>query len=150
MITRKEFFNRTMALSAVAFAGIAMPSVIKADAAKLDEALKKAVGKGMSDIKTDGRVNVIAPTIAESGANVPVKTEVSIDAAQVKSVHVFVDNNPAPLALGATVSPEMGKVSIEARLRFAKSSTVRSVVVLKDGSVIQGEKKVKVTVGGCG
>jgi len=149
MYTRKQFIAVGAGMGTL-LSGWFSPSLLKAEDVKLDEAVKKATGKSMAEIKEDNRVSVIAPTIAESGANVPVKTELNMDINLVKSIYVFVDNNPAPLALGTQVTPEMGKISIEARLRFAKSSGVRSIAILKDGTAIMGMKKVKVTVGGCG
>jgi len=117
---------------------------------KVSGVIKTVTGKNPADIKQDARVSLNVPTIAESGANVPVKITVNIPVKDVKSVHVFVDNNPTPHIMGINFSEMSGEAYLEARVRFAKSSAIRGVAILNDGSAIMDQKEVKVTVGGCG
>ena len=152
IINRKDFLKITT-LGVAALSGVLnftkLNAEEKTDTAAINENLKKVTGKSMAEMKEDG-ITLQAPPIAESGAEVPVKVDVSLPVEQVKSIHVFVDNNPSPHIIGMTVSALSGRAYLDAMIRFAKSSSVRAVAVMKDGSAIIATKSVKVTVGGCG
>jgi sulfur-oxidizing protein SoxY len=151
MITRKDFIKGTVLLGTAMMTGL-QSTMLRAQEKKVDagQEFEKAFGKKMADVKADAKVSLQVPTIAESGANVPVKLTVNMPLEKVKSAHIFIDNNPVPHILGMTFSPLNGQAYVEARVRFAKSSTIRGVAILADGSAIMAKQDVKVTVGGCG
>ena len=150
MITRKEFLKGSViAGGAVMAAGISLEAK-EEKKVSAEEVIKSRTGKSLSEIKTDKKVVLEVPTIAESGANVPVKASVAAPVEDVVSLHIFVDNNPTPHILGAKFSPLSGEAYLEARVRFAKSSVIRCVALMKSGEAIMATQNVKVTVGGCG
>jgi len=116
-------------------------SVENTDAAnsKLQEEIKKRLGRDLASLK--------APEIAESGATVPIKISFDGNPDVIEALHVFVDHNPSVHILGMKyfgIEP-----FLEVKIRFAKTSPVRSVIVLKNGDAFMAVQDVKVTVGGC-
>ena len=124
-------------------------SVENTDAAnsKLQEEIKKRLGRDLASLKTDKRFLLEAPEIAESGATVPIKISFDGNPDVIEALHVFVDHNPSVHILGMKyfgIEP-----FLEVKIRFAKTSPVRSVIVLKNGDAFMAVQDVKVTVGGC-
>jgi sulfur-oxidizing protein SoxY len=120
------------------------------DIANLEKGLQAALGKGFKDLVPSKDVKLTAPTIAESGANVPVEIEVGLPADQVKAIYCFCDKNANPLLfsfqlLGGGVLPYYAT-----RVRVAETAPVRAVVETKDGKLLLASQGVRVTVGGCG
>ncbi|HEO64672.1 MAG TPA: thiosulfate oxidation carrier protein SoxY [Spirochaetes bacterium] len=112
----------------------------------LEEELAKAGFKGATKSR---QVKLRVPSIAENGAIVPVQVDAG-PAANVKTISIFIDKNPTPLAITIKYSPDNGKAYFNARMRMAKTSNVRALVVMKNGSKLYNSKLVKVTIGGCG
>lgn len=150
MISRKEFLKSVAMVGAVVMTGLHTDILRAEKKPSVEDAVKEVTGKSLGEAKETGDIFIQVPTIAESGANVPVKIEVNLPVEKVKAIHIFVDNNPIPYALGITISPLNGKGFIDARIRFAKTSLVRGIAVLADGSAIMAKQECKVTVGGCG
>jgi len=119
-------------------------------ASKLEEDIQKRLGVSLSQIKESADVKLQAPTIAESGANVPVSVESDIPVEKVDSIWIFVDNNPSPWITDVKLTPMNGKVYFATRIKMGQTSNVRAILKLKDGSYLMATKEVKVTVGGCG
>ncbi|MFN7065531.1 MAG: thiosulfate oxidation carrier protein SoxY, partial [Aquificaceae bacterium] len=65
-------------------------------ATKLEEEIQKRLGVQLSQIREVEEIRLTAPTIAESGANVPITVESNIPIEQVDQLWVFVDKNPIP------------------------------------------------------
>ena len=91
-------------------------------------------------------IRIVAPRIAEDGANVFLEFSTSLP--EVDGFTIFVDRNPQPLVaafwIGPGVVPEL-----KTRVKLAKTANVL-VVVRSRGQFYRAEKQVVVTVGGCG
>ncbi len=153
MITRRDLF-KVAGVGAVAL--MAAPGAVresfgaKPKKISIDEALKKHLGVGLSGLKESNLITVKAPTIAESGANVPVQVMANIPVDQVEALYIFADNNFNPWVTTVELSPMNGEVFFATRIKLAKTSPVRAVIKMKDGTLLMASKEVKVTVGGCG
>ena len=153
MITRRDLF-KVAGVGAVAL--MTAPGAVresfgaKPKKISIDEALKKHLGVGLSGLKESNLITVKAPTIAESGANVPVQVMANIPVDQVEALYIFADNNFNPWVTTVELSPMNGEVFFATRIKLAKTSPVRAVIKMKDGTLLMASKEVKVTVGGCG
>ncbi len=151
MITRRDLF-KVAGVGAVALA--AAPGLVGqsfgAKKISIDDSLKEHLGVGLSGLKESNLITIKAPTIAESGANVPVQVSANIPIEQVESLHIFADKNPNPWLISVDLSPMNGEVFLATRIKLAKTSPVRAVVKMKDGTLLAAAKEVKVTIGGCG
>ncbi len=147
---RRDFFK----YAGISLAGLMLSSSLivgEAHAKKtLDEALKEHLGVGLSAIKESPDIKVKAPSIAESGANVPIQVMANIPIEQVEALYIFVDKNPNPYVAKVDFTPMNGEVYFATRIKMGATSPVRAIIKLKDGSYVMGYKEVKVTVGGCG
>jgi len=148
-LSRRGFF-RTAGVGAVAVAGVGISSTpVLADAAAMDAAIMKAAGGKPKA----GRISMKTPIIAENGGVVPIIIKVDspmTDADHVKSVSLFVQNNPSPEVAVFHFSPANGTAEIKVNCRMAKTSKVVAVATMSDGSAFQADKTIKVTIGGCG
>lgn len=100
---------------------------------------------GLELVDSDA-VKLKAPAIAENGAVVPVSVKTDIEG--VKSISLFVEKNPSPLAATFNLGPaNIADVSI--RLRMGQTSNLIAVVEA-DGKLYRTQQEVKVTIGGCG
>ena len=145
--------RRFLLLSALGIAGLTfVPGIFRPSFAssKLEEDIQKRLGVSLSQIKESADVKLQAPTIAESGANVPISVESDIPVEKVDSLWIFVDNNPSPWIADVKFTPMNGKVYFATRIKMGQTSNVRAILKLKDGSFLMAAKEVKVTVGGCG
>ena len=115
---------------------------------------KKAIAKIIGDKETQsGRITIKAPQIAENGRVVPLTMKVDspmTDSDYVKSLHVFVQNNPNPEVASFHFTPECGEAHVSFRCRMGQTSPVIAVAEMSDGTVYQTDVNVKVTIGGCG
>jgi len=145
--------RRFLVLSVLGVASLTfVPGLMRTSlaASKLEEDIQKRLGVSFSQIKESADVKLQAPTIAESGANVPVSVESDIPVEKVDSIWIFVDNNPSPWITDVKLTPMNGKVYFATRIKMGQTSNVRAILKLKDGSYLMATKEVKVTVGGCG
>jgi sulfur-oxidizing protein SoxY len=97
-------------------------------------------------------IRLTAPARAASGDQVPFAF--SIDhpmtaARYIKSVTVFVDENPVPLTAVFHFNPQSGKAEIATRIRFESESPVHVVAEASDGKLYVNAVTVKAS-GGCG
>jgi sulfur-oxidizing protein SoxY len=154
-LSRRGFFRAAGAsaitASAVAAAGVSLiPATASADAAKTMAAIDKLTGGAATK---SGRIKMKTPIIAENGAVVPIIISVDspmTDSDYVKSLSVFVQNNPSPEVATFNFTPACGAAEVKVNCRMAKTSAVVAVAMMSDGSVYKAEKNVKVTIGGCG
>ena len=152
MTTRRDFL-KIAGISAIGlgFLGVgALPTTSGAAKITLEDALKKHLGVGLSAIKESKDIMVKAPSIAESGANVPIEVRSTIPIDKVEALYIFVDKNPNPFIASVEMSPLNGEVYFATRIKMGATSPVRAILKLKDGSLLMAYKEVKVTVGGCG
>lgn len=151
MITRRDLF-KVAGVGAVAL--VTAPGMLResfgAKKISIEDALKEHLGVGLSGLKESNLINIKAPTIAESGANVPVQVSANIPVDQVEALYIFADSNFNPWVTTVEFSPMNGEVFFATRIKLAKTSPVRAVIKMKDGSLLAASKEVKVTVGGCG
>ncbi|WP_461828660.1 thiosulfate oxidation carrier protein SoxY [Aquifex sp.] len=152
MTTRRDFLK----IAGVSVLGLsilgtgALPGTANAAKISLEEAIKKHLGVGLSAIKETDQITVKAPSIAESGANVPIEISSKIPVEKVEALYIFVDKNPNPFIASVSFSPLNGEVYFATRIKMGATSPVRAILKLKDGSLLMAYKEVKVTVGGCG
>ena len=134
--------------SAIFLAPLAIPEQASAST-RLEQMVKEKVGVDLSSIKTTDKIDIQAPTIAETATAVPITVQSDIPVDQVERVWIFADSNPIPYVLDMTVTPLSGKVFVSTRIKMGQTSNVRAILKLKDGSYVMATKEVKVTVGGC-
>ncbi len=144
--------RKFIALSAVAVMGLTLvPAVQPAfGATKLEEEVQKRLGVQLSQIREVEDIKLTAPTIAESGANVPITVESTIPVDRVEKLWIFVDKNPVPWIADVSFTPMNGQVFFSTRIKMGETSNVRAILKLKDGSYVMATREVKVTAGGCG
>ncbi len=113
-------------------------------ATNLEAAIKEKFGD--PEIVDSSDVKLKAPAIAENGAVVPIKVKTSL--ANVKSISLFVKDNPSPLITTLHIGPD-SLADIQIRIRMGKTSEVIALVEA-DGKLHRATQQVKVTIGGCG
>ena len=97
-------------------------------------------------------IHLTAPSRAPSGEQVPFAF--SIDhpmtaSRYIKSVTLFVDENPVPLTAVFHFNPQSGKAELSTRIRFESDSLVHVVAEASDGKLYVNSTTVKAS-GGCG
>ncbi|WP_299428210.1 thiosulfate oxidation carrier protein SoxY [uncultured Meiothermus sp.] len=128
--------------------GLAQSALEGEDLANLEKGLQATLKRGVRDLTASRDVRLVAPSIAESGANVPVEIEVNLPADQVKAIHCFCDKNANPLLFSTTLAGVLPYYAT--RVRVAETAPVRAVIETKDGRFLMASQSVRVTVGGCG
>jgi sulfur-oxidizing protein SoxY len=93
-----------------------------------------------------GGITLTAPEIAENGNTVPV----TVDAPGAVSIMLLALGNPVPAVATFTFGPAAGSQMAATRIRLAKTQDVLALAKMPDGSVVQAQTTVKVTIGGCG
>lgn len=93
-----------------------------------------------------GGITLTAPEIAENGNTVPV----AVDAPGAVSILVLAAGNPEPEVATFTFGPAAGSQMASTRIRLAKTQDVIAIAKMPDGSFVQAQSTVKVTIGGCG
>jgi sulfur-oxidizing protein SoxY len=94
----------------------------------------------------EGKIDLIAPEIAENGNSVPIE----FSAPGATSVTILADGNPD--AVVATFN--FGKLnptrSASTRVRLSQTQNVIVLAKMEDGSFQKAQANIKVTIGGCG
>lgn len=101
-----------------------------------------------------GKIELDMPTVAEDGRVVPVMIE-SLelpmrDDDYVKAVHLIVDHNPDPHLAAFTLTPALGHLSLQFRIKMKRTTWVRAIAETSKGEVWADYAKVAVTLNGCG
>ena len=102
-------------------------------------------------IEANAPLAIDAPDKAEDSAVVPVSVYIfGSVAGEVKSLHVFIENNPMPLVGHFKFGPAAGDGArtISTRVRFDTYSYLRAVIETTDGRLLMTTKFVK-AAGGC-
>jgi sulfur-oxidizing protein SoxY len=97
-------------------------------------------------------IHLTAPARAPSGEQVPFAFSIDHPMTArryIRSVTLFVDANPVPLAAVFHFNPHSGKAEIATRIRFESDSLVHVVAESSDGKVYVNSTTVKAS-GGCG
>ena len=93
-----------------------------------------------------GGITLTAPEIAENGNTVPVE----VDAPGALAIMLLASGNPEPAVATFTFGPAAASQRAATRIRLAKTQDVIALAKMADGSVVQAQTTVKVTIGGCG
>ncbi|MFD2175855.1 thiosulfate oxidation carrier protein SoxY [Rhodobacter lacus] len=93
-----------------------------------------------------GGITLTAPEIAENGNTVPI----GVEAPGAVAIMLIAPGNPEPSVATFTFGPAAGRQRAATRIRLAKTQDVIALAKMADGSVVQAQSTVKVTIGGCG
>jgi sulfur-oxidizing protein SoxY len=101
-----------------------------------------------------GQVTLDMPVVAEDGRVVPVIIEAPdlpmTGTNYVKAVHLIVDHNPDPHLAAFDVTPAMGRLSLQFRIKMKRTTWVRAIVETSTGDVWADYARVTVSLNGCG
>ena len=117
--------------------------VVAFEAKTIEAALKAA---GVTDPVASQDLTLKAPEIAENGAQVPV--EIASNLPGTRTIYVFVDKNPQPLA-GTFEFMDGAEPFVSTRIKMSETSNLRAVAQA-GGKFYMTMREVKVTIGGCG
>ena len=102
---------------------------------------------------TRGHVELDMPAVAEDGRIVPVIIESDLPMTPeryVKGIHLIVDHNPDAHLAGFYLTPTIGQVSINTRIKMKRTTWVRAIAETNTGELWADYTKVLVTLNGCG
>jgi len=150
-LTRRRVLSGA-AMGTVAIAGSSLfARASQATRAEAMAAIKERIGD--KEPKSSSKIELDVPEIAENGSTVPMGVKVDspmTNADHVKAVHVMATKNPDPEIITFKFTPKSGRAEAQTRMRLAETQNVMAVAELSDGATIMTQKKVKVTIGGCG
>lgn len=156
MPSRRDFLRQGTALGAALALGsrVALAQALDPD----PEVPNEQIAKLLKDLFGDrpirrGHVALDMPVVAEDGRVVPViiDTDLPMTAEKhVKAVHLIVDHNPDPHLAAFEVTPALGKLSIQTRIKMKRTTWVRCIAETSDGEVWADYARVSVTLNGCG
>jgi predicted secreted protein len=98
-------------------------------------------------------ISLDMPAVAEDGRVVPVIIESNLPMTPenfVKGVHLIVDHNPDPHLAAFHLTPALGSVSIQTRIKMKRTTWVRAILETSTGDVWADYARVNVTLNGCG
>lgn len=158
---RREFLKQGLALGfAVAAGQVLRPAQLLAASRGPDpEVPNEQVAQILKDLFGDrpirrGQVQLDMPVVAEDGRVVPVIIETPdlpmTAESYVKAVHLIVDHNPDPHLAAFDVTPALGKLSLQFRIKMKRTTWVRAIVETNTGDVWAEYAKVTVSLNGCG
>lgn len=102
---------------------------------------------------TRGHVTLDIPAMAEDGRYVPVLIESDLPMsaeAYVKSLHLIVDHNPDPLVTVYHLTPAIGPVVLQTRIKMKRTSWIRAIAETSKGELFADYLKIETTLNGCG
>ena len=102
-------------------------------------------------IENDSIMTIEGPIRAENGAIVPIRLNAQIDqtdALYIKTVSLFIDDNPEPLAGIFHFTPFSGKADLALRVRLNGYSNVRVIAETNSGKLYMSKRFIKAS-GGC-
>ena len=154
--SRREFVRQ----GAVLGAALALGSrVALADGLDPDpEVPNEQIARLLRDLFGDrpirrGHVALDMPVVAEDGRVVPVIIDCDLPmtaAKHVKAVHLIVDHNPDPHLAAFELTPALGKLSLQTRIKMKRTTWVRCIAETSDGEVWADYARVSVSLNGCG
>lgn len=100
-----------------------------------------------------GHVTLDMPPMAEDGRYVPVLIESDLpmtSESYVKGVYLIVDHNPDPLVTAFHLTPAIGPVQLQTRIKMKRTTWIRAIAEASDGSLWADYLKVETTLNGCG
>jgi len=133
-------------------AGLALavaPIPVRADQPLVDAAIRELFGDAP---RSDGKITMTLPPLAETGNNVPVRLVVDspMDGPQRPRRAVIIATlNPRALIGEMLWGPGAAKAEFSTNMRLSGTQDVIAVAELADGTLWQTQVRVKVTVGAC-
>jgi sulfur-oxidizing protein SoxY len=100
-----------------------------------------------------GHISLDMPAVAEDGRVVPliIESDLPMTADRyVKAVHLIVDHNPDPHLAAYHLTPALGSVSIQSRIKMKRTTWVRAILETSTGDVWADYAHVNVSLNGCG
>jgi sulfur-oxidizing protein SoxY len=100
-----------------------------------------------------GHLSLDMPVVAEDGRIVPVIIESDLPMTgeqYVKAVHLIVDHNPDPHLAAYHLSPALGSVALQTRIKMKRTTWVRAILETSTGDVWADYAHVNVSLNGCG
>jgi sulfur-oxidizing protein SoxY len=135
--------------------GLALaPSLGPAAAAEPDEAWSDIREMLFADREIrdgTGVIHLAAPQRAHDAAIVPIEIVAEIPQTPeryIETVHLVIDQNPAPVAGVFHLTPESGRATIATRVRINEYTNVRAIAETSDGQLYMASRFVKAS-GGC-
>lgn len=102
---------------------------------------------GSTNAGESRELSISAPEIAENGAKVDI--EIASNIANTRSIAIFADKNPMPLAAVFEFSGPLLPY-VRTQLKLAETTRIRVVARTADGKFHVAFREIKVTLGGCG
>ncbi len=155
---RRNFIKGFMSVPAIAALGsVGISELLAKESPKKPKgknamSFKKAleIVTNKKGAKDSDKVKLTVPEIAENGAVVPVKVSIDLPIEEVKSIHILTTKNSNARAVDVFLTPKNGKAYFATRIKLGGTQEVVAIAALKNGNFIKAQKKVKVTIGGCG
>jgi sulfur-oxidizing protein SoxY len=100
-----------------------------------------------------GHVTLDMAAVTEDGRFVPVSLESDLPMTAerfVKGVYFIIDHNPDPLVFAMRLTPQIGPLAIQTRVKMRRTSWIRAIVETSDGEVWADYAKVETSLNGCG
>lgn len=98
-----------------------------------------------------GVIALDAPTRAHDAAVVPLTVRAELPQTperHIRTVHLLIDQNPAPVAGVFHLTPDNGRATIATRVRINEYTNVRAIAETSDGELYMASRFVK-AAGGC-
>lgn len=102
-------------------------------------------------LQSDEMIVLEVPSRAEDAAIVPISITAQIPQTKeryIKTIYLFIDKNPGPLAGTFRFTPASGQADLAFRVRVNAYSPIRAIAETNDGSLYMSRRFVKAT-GGC-
>jgi sulfur-oxidizing protein SoxY len=100
-----------------------------------------------------GHISLDMPLVAEDGRIVPVIIESDLPMTPdhyVKAVHLIVDHNPDPHLAAYHLTPALGSVALQTRIKMKRTTWVRAILETSTGEVWGAYAHVNASLNGCG
>lgn len=100
-----------------------------------------------------GHVTLDMAPMSEDGRYVPVAIESDLPMTAdkyVKTVFLIVDHNPDPLVTAFHLTPALGPVQIQTRIKMKRTSWIRAIAETNTGELYADYLKVETSLNGCG
>ena len=100
-----------------------------------------------------GHVTLDMAPMSEDGRYVPLAVESDLPMvadSYVKAVFIIVDHNPDPLVTAFHLTPALGPVQIQTRIKMKRTSWIRAIAETNTGELYADYLKVETSLNGCG
>ena len=164
-LSNRRSFLRTCALAGMGLLGVSelLQGQVSAAGAFAStgpdpEVPNEQVARILKDLFGDrpigrGHISLDMPAVAEDGRIVPVIIESDLPMTPdhyVKAVHLIVDHNPDPHLAAYHLTPALGSVALQTRIKMKRTTWVRAILETSTGEVWAAYAHVNVSLNGCG